>query len=351
MATTLGSGLGGFAAIAAQPTYGNAFVTPTRTLTFRSLKMTYNPHIVQGGPYLRGGQVIDIGSAHVQTWLDASGNISGDVVNTGHALLLATAMGSTATLTQSGATTAYQLGGTTGAALSAPDRNNGSASGTCFDMQLGVPTTDAVQRPENYHSCMITKAEWVFDRSGLVTYSYDLDAQYVEKSTALITPTYPAAPVPFSMGNAAAAFKFGTYGSETAVDGVKKVTVTLDRKMANQRAYLGSQYKQIPVSNALAALTVTIEADYTPLAKAIFDTFLAGTANSVVCTAVGNPIGTSGLNDQFSLNPSNLFVETGGESPLNGPDLVQNSIVLKGTINAAGNPALTAFLNSADTAF
>ena len=352
MTTTLGSGLGGFAAIAAQPTYGSAFVTPTRTLTFKSCKMTYNPHIVQGGPYLRGGGLVDLGSAHVQTWLDAAGNITGDVVNTGHALLLATALGSSATLTQSGTTTAYQLGGATGASVGAPDKNNGGSSGCCFDMQLGVPTSDGTLRQENYHSVMITKAEWVFDRAGLVTYSYDLDAQYVEKTTGLITPSYPAAPVPFSMASASSLFKVGAFGSEAAVDGIRKATITLQRKLSTDRIYLGNQYKDVPVTNERADITVTLETDYTVAAKtALFDLFLAGTATSVVCTAVGNAIGTSGSSDTFQLNASNCFVQTGGESPLDGPDLPKNTIVLKGTVDTAGDSALIAKLTTGDTVF
>src|SRR5580704_14262219 len=107
MATTIGSGLGGFAAIAPQPTYGASFVTPTRALTFKTAKSTYNPHIVQGGPYLRNGAIIDLGSTHIQTWLDATGTITGDVITVGHAGLLAAAFGSNATLQELGTTAAY----------------------------------------------------------------------------------------------------------------------------------------------------------------------------------------------------------------------------------------------------
>lgn len=351
MATTIGSGLGGFAAIAAQPTYGATFVTPTRTLTFKTAKMTYDPHIVQGGPYLRAGGIVDVGSAHVQTWLDAKGSITGDMVNTGAALLLATALGSSATLTQIGTTTAYQLGGAAGATLGAPDKLNGGTSGCCFDMQLGVPTADGVQRPENYHSCMITKAEWVFDRTGLCSYNYELDAQYVEKTTALITPVVPTAPVPFSMANAASAFKFGAYGSEVAIDGVRKATFTVTRKLKVDRAYLGNTYKDLPVTDGLTEIQVALECDYTAAAKTIFDAFLAGSANSVLVSAVGNPIGTSGSNDTFSLNATNCFVQTGGESPLEGPDLVKNTVTLRGTLDAAADAALKATLITADTTF
>src|SRR5437660_1369507 len=99
MAVSIGSGLGGFAAIAAQPTYGATFVTPTRTLMIKSGKASWNPHIVYGGPYLEGGITIVPGAARVATWLDATGTLTGDVTNTAHANLLKVALASSASLT------------------------------------------------------------------------------------------------------------------------------------------------------------------------------------------------------------------------------------------------------------
>ena len=126
MATvTVGSGLGGFTAIAPQPTYGagsepgrttspqGAFVTPTRTIYgLKSNKATHDPHIVQGGPYLEYGRLVDIGAAHVQTYIDAKGTLVCDAMSSGFALLFAQAFGSFQQLVQSG--TAYELGGTAG---------------------------------------------------------------------------------------------------------------------------------------------------------------------------------------------------------------------------------------------
>jgi hypothetical protein len=352
MTTTIGSGLGGFAAIAPQPTYGAAFVTPTRTLAVKSAKMDYNPHPVQGGPYLAGGRTVDVGSARQLIWLDANGNLSGDVTSSAHALLLATALGTPSALSAIGATVAYGLNGAGPANYGNPDANNGAASGGQFDMQIGVPTSDGTLRPENYHSCMITKAEWVFDRSGYCTFSYDIDAQYVEKTTALIVPTYPAAPAPFSMAAAASAFRAGALGAEVAIDGVRKATVTLTRGMANDRIYLGNQYKDVPVTNALSKLEVSLDVDYTVAAKTgLFDLFLAGTPVSLLCTAVGAQIGATVSNATFGLNVTNAFADSGGSSPLDGPDMVKNTIAWSGTINAAGGSPLTATLLTADTTF
>lgn len=348
---TVGSGLGGFTAIAAQPTYGATFVTPTRTLYFKSNKATHDPHIVQGGPYLAGGRMVDIGSAHAQTYRDAKGTLAGDMMNTGAALLLATAFGSSGKLTQSGTTTAYELGGASGITLGAPDKNNEGTSGCCFDMQLGVPTTKGEVQAYNYHSCMIKKGEWVFERTGLVSYSYDWDAQWIETETGLITPSYTTNGVPFSMGGTESVFTIGAPGSESSLGGIRKVTITAEHKLADNRIYLGQEKKEIPVSNGLIDITVAVEVDYTAAAKTVFETFLKNEAQALTMTAVGGAIGSSGKKNTLSMSVTNGFIQTGGEAPLDGPDLVKNTMTLKGTINAANEPALKASLITADAAF
>lgn len=346
MSVTIGSGLGGFCAIAAQPSYGAAFVTPTRTLHFKANKPTHDPHIVQGGPYLAGGRLFDIGSAHEQMYLDAKGTLEGDMMDIGMALLLASAMGTAGTLTEFGTTAAYELGGAAGVTAEAPEKNN-----AFFDMQLAPPTTDGTQQKFNYHSCVITKAEWVFDRTGLVSYNYEWDAQYVESTTALIVPVYSTAPVPFSASTASSTFKIGNVGSAAATDGIRKVTVTLQRKMATERIYVGNEHKDVPVSNGLADLTVSIDADYTTAAKPVFDTFTTNTAQEIEVAAIGAEIGTSTKKKTFSLLAKNCFLQTGGEAPLAGPELVKNTWVFKGTIDTANDAALTSHLITADTAF
>ena len=349
---TAGSGLGGFTAIVNQPTYGATFVTPTRTLYFKSNRTIHDPHIVQGGPYLAGGRIVDIGSAHVTTWQDAKGTLTGDVMSTGMALLLAASFGSNGKLVQSGTTTAYELGGSGGIKLEAAESHDAKAeSGFAFDMQIGIPYTNAEVQAYNYHSCIINKAEFVFERAGLVSYTFDWDAQYVETTTALITPTFTTSGVPFSMGNTSSAFEIGNPGSMSALPGVRKMTVTLEKKFALDRIYLGQEHKSAPVSNGLVDIKVAAEVDYTSQAKTIYQAFLANEALELVAKAVGAAIGSSGKSNTLQFALSNAFINSGGEPPLDGPDLVKNTVNLLATINAANEPALTAKLISADSTF
>jgi len=346
LAISLGSGLGGFAAIAAQPTYGATFVTPTRVLMIKSAKSTWDPHLVYGGPYLEGGITVVPGAARVSTYLDAKGTLMGDMTNSAAALLLKVALASSASLTQLGTTSAWELGGATGANMGVADTN-----GSYFDMQWGVPTSDGTQKPYNFPSCVITKAEWVFDKTGLVTYSYDFDAQTVQTSTALITPTFPTNAVAFNMANAASTFKIGAFGSEAVLDGVRKATFTLERPMATDRIYLGQQLKESPITNNYINLSVTLEADFLPATKtALWDLFLANTPFSVVATAIGSVIG-GGNSNTFGLNMTNVFIDSNAEPNLDGPDVIKNSLTLKGTVDAAADPALKATYIGIDTAF
>jgi hypothetical protein len=347
MAISLGSGLGGFAAIAAQPVYGATFVTPTRVLMIKSAKATWDPHLVYGGPYLEGGITVVPGAARLPTYLDAKGTLAGDMTNTAAALLLKTALASNASLTALGTTTAFELGGASGASMGVADTN-----GSYFDMQFAPPTTDGTQQKYNLASNVITKAEWVFDRAGLVTYSYDFDAQTVQTTTALITPTFPTGAVAFGMASASSVFKVGAFGSEATIDGIRKATFTLDRKMATDRIYLGSPLKQSPITNNYVDLSVTLEADFTPANKtAIWDLFLANTPVSIIATSVGSQIGATGQFNTFGMNYTNCFLDSNAEPNLDGPDIVKNTVTFKGTVDAAADPAVKSVLITGDAAF
>jgi len=443
---TVGSGLGGFTAIAPQSEYGGTFTTPNRTIPgLKSNKATHDPHIVQGTDYLEYGRIVDIGAAHVQTYLDAKGTLVCDAFQSGLALLLATAFGSAAQL-YPGVQGQYELGGTVGPQIEAPESHNGQVwsaantylntgefvfegstwyenlkgdttninqkpsaegsywkkltnwasgtsytagqlapftptggksaiykcilsakgvlqspengnywtaitgqSGCCFDMQLGVPTTTGELTPWNYHSCMITKAEFVFERTGLVSCTFDWDAQYVESTTALIVPTPSTAYAPFSMSNTASVFKIGAPGAQQTLPGVKKATVTIQRKLAVNRIYLGETHKQVPSTNGMVDLMVACEMDYTSQAKSVLETFLTNTAQALTIQAVGAAIGT--VQNELGFTMTNGFIESGGEAPLDGADVVKNTVNLKATINTTNEPPLKAKLVTADSTF
>lgn len=359
MTTVIASGLGAQAVAKAQTTWGGTFMaTGQRTLIWKTAKFNFDPHYVQGGTYLAGGQLAPLASANVPTWTGATVTLAGDMQNTAQAMLVAAALGTSSTLTQIGTTAAYGLAGAGPAAASAPDLNS-----TWFDLQFQVPSDDGTPHPFNFHSCAIQKAEWVFDRAGLVTYSYDIICQQIETATAALSTTEPTNQQPFTMATAnttagaiaatASAFATGTYNSEQIFSGMKKITFTLDRKFASQadRMYGGFAFQASPVTVDYVDLTVAIDADYTAAAKtALYDLLLSGATTSVVAQAVGSAVGAS--HNTFSLQaPAVKFTDPSNTPSPDGPKLVNSTLTGKGLIDPAGDPWLNGTLITADTGY
>jgi hypothetical protein len=354
---TAGSGLGVYAAVSRKKEYTGAFVTPTRTLYIKTFKPTWDPHFMQGGPYLGYGRIADIGSAHIKLGTDAKATITGDVMTTAQALLLASAFGCNPTLKQIGTTTAYELfhtppGGSqeAGLVLEAPESHDAEKLSSFLDMQVGIPYTNAEINAQQYKSGVVMKAEFVFDRMGLVSYSYDVDFRLPEPSGGtLIVPSATVAGVPFAMNETTSAFKIGTPGSATTLAGVRKMTVTLERKLDVARWYLGEPEKAMPVSNGLVDIGISVEADYTEAAKSVFEAFLKNEAKEIVAEATGAEIGSSGHKNKFALTMPNIFIASGAEPPVDGPDIIKPTMAAKATINAANEAVVSGALVTADS--
>lgn len=354
---TSGSGLGVYGAVVRKKEYVGAFGVPTRTLYLKTFKPTWDPHFVQGGPYLGYGRIADIGSAHVKMGTDAKATLTGDVMTTAQALLLASAFGCNPTLKQIGTTAAYEIfhtapGGAAeaGLVLEAPESHDAEKLSAFLDLQIGVPYTNAEINPQNYKSGVVTKAEFVFDRMGLVSYSYDIDFRTVEPSGGtLIVPSATVAGVPFAMNETSSAFKIGTPGGAVALQGVRKMTVTLEHKMATDRWYLGEAEKSLPVSNGLVDVGISLESDYTEAAKAAFEAFLKNEPKEIIAEAFGAEIGSSGHKNTFTLKLPNVFINSGAEPPIDGPDLIKTTLAAKGTINATNEPVVSATLITGDS--
>lgn len=358
--TVIGSGGGAQLLMKAQPSWGGTFMTTgQRSVPFKTAKLNYDPHYVQGGPYLAGGQLAPLGSARIQTWLDAKITLTVDMLNTAMVPLLIATLGTSSSLTQIGTSIAYGINGVGPAVASAPDLNS-----TYLDIQLNVPTDAGVLKPQNFHSCVVQKAEFMFDRANLVTGTFDLIAQQVETSTSALTYTAPTAEVPFAMNNASATaggaipahtsgLAYGTYNSEVSEPGIKKATITLDRKLAAEadRMYLGYQYQQNPVTNDYVDLGVSLDVDFTAQTVADLWTYLlGGNLTSILCQSV---IGTSIVGTSyptFSLQIPSFGIDNPDAAPSpDGYKVVGATMSGKGHIDASGDPWLNCTYVTADT--
>lgn len=335
----LGGGLGGAVGIAAESTYGT-WVGPTRWIEARSFKMQERPHISQGTG-LAYGRTVDLGSRRRETWTDAGGTLEMEVLNSGAALLLVNAMGSNATLSPVGTTSANQLT----ANLGVPDNQN------YLSMQALVPNTSGTIFQQNFHGCKILSTEWTIDMDNPLMVTFTIDSQQVTTSEAAGSPSYTASTRTFTFQGMN--FKVGTFGSETTIDGVTKMTCKIERSLYVNRIYMGSAAKSEPITTGLTKISGTADVDLTSTDKSVFwDIFHTQTAvPSIVMQFVGNQIGSTGQFDTFSLNPTDVYIDSGGTPELDGPDVVKTTLNWSGLIDTANDASLISKLITADSSF
>ncbi len=343
MAGAIGTGLGGALVIGAETVYAATSVTLSRTVEVRSAKIDERVHTVQGWG-LASGRSVELGSRRNTEWKDAGGDIETEFLNTGMALLLATALGSAATLA------AITTGNTAFAATFAygvPDNQN------FFAAQALVPDTSGTLHPYTYHGGKITKAEWSVDRTNLLMCTYTTDFQHIETATVAVTPTQSTSNTAFDgVDLSSGSFKVGALGSEAAVDGVRKFTVSLEREMDTERIYVGDTAtgKHEPLTKNWTKITCSMEVDLTSTNKSVlWDIYDSQTPVSVIADFVGAVIGTSGHNNEVKFSLPNCYLDTNGTPQLDGPDIVRATLNFTALIDTANDAPLSVYLVTSDT--
>lgn len=306
----------------------------------RSAKIQENVKIVQGTG-LANGRLVDLGSRRSRIWADAKGTLEMEFLNSGMALLLANAVGSSATLTQNGTTTAYTIT----CNLGAQDNQN------YFSMQEIVPDVAGAQWQQNFHGCKIPKVTWTADTQNPLMWSLDIDSQQVTTAESKGSPSYTTATRNFTMNGMN--LKVGAFGSEATVDGVKKLTFSIERGMADARMYLGQTAKAEPLTNAVIKISGSADVDLTTANKSIlWDLYHSQTAvPSIVMDFIGSAIGSSGKNDELVLNATDCFIDQGGTPELDGTDVTQATLNFSGLIDTSNDTAFSAKLTTADSTF
>lgn len=328
------SGVDASLGFAAETTYGT-YVAPARWLEFENESLTKNKAVVQGGG-LGTGRRVPRASRRVVTSRDAGGTFQVEAVNKGFGLLLAQALGSTATPVQQASTIAYLQTHTLG-----------NPRGQSMTIQKGVPqigATSATVNPYTLVGCKVTQTVIELDVNGLCLVTFTVDAQDMVENQTLVTPSYPTGLYPFHFGQSA--FKIGVFGSEAQVDGVRKVTITIPAASRTDRQYQGNLgLKKEPVVNAQTAPTVAIDADY--IDKTIFaDRFASDAGFSLVWSVTGNNIVSTYYESLTVTLPS---VQLDNDTPVVGSaDIVTGTF--NGTVLDDGtHPVVTAAYMSTDT--
>ncbi|KIX78994.1 hypothetical protein SF23_03285 [Streptomyces sp. MBRL 10] len=244
----IGSGLGAQLGIVAESSYGS-FSAPTRFLEFSKESLVLKKTTEQSAG-VANGRLLALAARRVLTQQDVTGSIDLEVVNSGMGLLLTSLMGGGGTPVQQAATAAYLQTHTLA-----------DTAGKSLVIQKGVPLTSGTVTDKTFLGCKVTSAEFSCESGGMLKSSWEFNGRTCDEGQTLATASYPSR-VPFHF--AQMAVKLGSFGSETAHDGVRKMNVKIERPLALDRYYAGQQgLKKEPISNGLVKISGTIETDYT----------------------------------------------------------------------------------------
>lgn len=326
----IGSGLGSSFGMAAEVTYGT-YVAPTRFLE-GTAQLTKRKTTYQGGG-MAAGRLVRPGGRRYVVGRGASGSLSTAVYSKGMGLLLNGLMGGTVAPVQQAATAAY---------LQTHDLAD--PYGKHFTMQAGVPDLGGTVNPYTFLGCQIASAEFSCQTGGNLTASWQVEARDVSEVQTLAAPSYP---VVDEFHFAQASLLLGEYDSETLVDGVTSVSLTIGRPMHAGGPYMGNGgLRSQGVLNDWSPISGTIQADFAAK-EDLADRFRDDTPVSLVWEFVGPEI-APGYNETFRIRVPQIFLD--GDTPtVGGPDVVSTSFPFVGQHDGTHAPATIEYI-STDTA-
>lgn len=304
----IGSGLGAQIGIAAESTYGT-FVAPTTFIEFTKESLVLKKTTAQSSG-IAAGRLMALSSRRVVTQKEVSGSLDLEVTNKGMGLLLQALMGTTVTPVQQETTDAYLQTHTLA-----------DTAGKSLSIQAGIPLTTGTVTDKSFVGCKVVSAEFSCEVGGMLTASFEFDGKDVSESETLATASYSNMS-PFNFMQMA--LKTGTYASETALNGVRKVSVKIERPQAVDRFYANqSALKAEPISNDLVKITGSLEMDY--VATTIDDLHTSDGATALVWEFVGPVIETT-YNETFRIKLPAIKVD-------DAPPTVEGFDVVRPTFN------------------
>jgi hypothetical protein len=243
----IGSGLGAQLGIAPETTYGT-YVAPTKFIEFTKESLVLKKSTAQSAG-IAAGRLLPLSSRRVLTRKEVAGSIDLEVTNKGMGLLLQALMGTTVTPVQQGAGPAYLQTHTLA-----------DVAGKSLTIQKGVPLTTGTVTRKNFLGCKITSGEFSCGVGEMLGGSFEVDGRDVEETSVLAAASY-ANMAPFHFGQMA--LKAGSYGTETALDGIRKVSCKIERPQDTERFYANqAALKKEPISNDQIKISGSLESDY-----------------------------------------------------------------------------------------
>lgn len=272
----IGSGLGAQLGISAETTYGT-FVAPTKFIEFTKEGLQLKKTTAQSAG-IAAGRLLALASRRVVTRREVAGSVDIEVTNKGMGVLLQALMGTSVTPVQQGAGPAYLQTHTLA-----------DTAGKSLTIQKGVPLTTGTVTDKTYLGCKVTSAEFACETGGMLTGSFEFDGKDCDEGQTLAAASY-AAMAPFHFGQMAV--KSGTFGTETALDGIRKVSCKIERPQEVERFYAGQAgLKKEPISSDQVKITGSLESDY--VATTLDDLHTSDAGTSLVWEFVGPNIATT----------------------------------------------------------
>jgi hypothetical protein len=410
MTTTVGSGLGSSLGSAPEVSYGK-FVTPTRSLEYGNHNIAWKPKRSVGSG-LANGLLVQRAAQRVQTTSAVAGDVKTQGFYKGLGQWFGGLMGSLGVApAQQGGTTAYQqvhaLGNNFGQSLSlqagisqlgglvvprnwagvkttkgvfeckvdgvlnctfsVDGRSEDTAAGradaagttltnpTVTDVSItlhdlgapvsgtGIPAASYVGLP------LIPGVSFTLSSSPVTQTNVNATATgtpTLTVGTAYGAPSYQSANNVFSFANAQ--FKLGAFGSEVVVEGVRGVTLTIERPMKVDNFYQdGWGMKQEPQQNGFVKIGVSLETDYLS-DPAFVGQFVADTAQSMIWSFTSTVNAGAGFPYSLSFAVPNLNWDDGAPT-VDGPDVVKPKMTLTGLVDSSAHTAATITAMSTDT--
>jgi hypothetical protein len=307
----IGSGLGAQLGISAETTYGT-FVAPTKFIEFTKESLALKKTTAQSAG-IAAGRLLPLSSRRVLTRREVQGSIDLEVTNKGMGLLLQALMGTTVTPVQQATTTAYLQTHTLA-----------DTAGKSLTIQKGVPLTTGTVTDKTFLGCKVTSGEFSCEAGDMLTSSFEFDGRDCDEGQTLAAASYSAMS-PFHFGQMAV--KTGTYGTEAALDGIRKVSVKFERPQDTERFYAGqAALKKEPISNDQVKITGSLETDY--VATTLDDLHTSDGGTSLVWEFVGANIASTYF-ETFRITLPAIRLDE-------GPPVVDGFGVVKPTFNFTG---------------
>lgn len=266
----IGSGLGAQLGVASESTYGT-FVVPTKFTEFTKESLALKKTTAQSAG-IAAGRLMALASRRVVTRKEVSGSVDMEVTNKGMGLWLQQLMGTSVTPVQQAVTAAYLQTHTLA-----------SVAGKSLTIQKGVPLTTGTVTDKTLVGCKITSGEFSCGLGEMLAASFEIDGKDSDETQTLAAASYSNMS-PFHFGQMA--LKAGSFGAETALDGIRKVSVKIERPQDVERFYANqSALKKEPIENDQVKITGTLETDY--VATTLDDLHTSDAATSLVWEFVG----------------------------------------------------------------